>query len=82
MSVSLTEGGRPLSHEEKCTLYSISSEDYFRCLKSSHIELFQSPKQQLPTWTIVLIVIGMVAAVGVSIYIVRKSDNSSKIRPI
>jgi hypothetical protein len=79
MSVS---GNRPLSHEEKCTLYSISSEDYFRCLKSSQIQLFQSPKQQLPTWAIVLIVIGMIAAIGVSIYIVRKSDKSSKIRPL
>jgi hypothetical protein len=33
---------RPLSPEEKCTEYSVSSEDYFRCLKSSDIQLFSS----------------------------------------
>ena len=31
---------RPLNPEEKCTEYSVSSEDYFRCLKRSNIELF------------------------------------------
>ncbi len=31
---------RPLNPEEKCTEYSVSSEDYFRCLKRSNIQLF------------------------------------------
>ncbi len=31
---------RPLNPEEKCTEYSVSSEDYFKCLKSSGIQLF------------------------------------------
>jgi hypothetical protein len=71
-----------VSDEKKCSEYSVSSEQYFACLRRNNIQLFQSPKQQLPTWAIVLIVVGMVAAIGVSIYIVRKSDKSSKIRPI
>lgn len=31
---------RPLNPEEKCTEYSVSSEDYFRCLRRSNIQLF------------------------------------------
>ena len=56
MSVDLSQGGRPLSHEEKCTLYSISSEDYFRCLKSAKVELF-SPTQKIAWWGWILILI-------------------------
>lgn len=56
MSIELSQGNRPLSKEEKCSLYSISSEDYFRCLKSANVHLF-SPTQELPKVAIVAIVI-------------------------
>ena len=56
MSIDLSQGGRPLSKEEKCSLYSISSEDYFKCLKSANVQLF-SPSQSLSTPTIIAIVV-------------------------
>jgi hypothetical protein len=56
MSIDLSQGGRPLSKEEKCTLYSISSEDYFKCLKSANVQLF-SPTQALPAGAVVAIII-------------------------
>jgi len=48
--------------EKKCTEYSVSSEDYFRCLNSANVKLFAShirtyPKQSLPGWTIALIIV-------------------------
>ena len=39
---------RPLNPEEKCTEYSVSSEDYFRCLKSSGIQLFSGRIRTTP----------------------------------
>ena len=41
---------------KKCSEYSISSEDYFRCLKSANVELFVVPKMTLPGWAIALII--------------------------
>jgi hypothetical protein len=64
--MSISTRNRPLSDEEKCSEYSDSSDQYFACLRRNNIQLFQTPKQQLPTWAIVLIVI------GVYIYIVKK----------
>ena len=55
--MSSGQGNRPLSKEEKCSLYSVSSEDYFRCLKSSNVQLFSAPLQALPGWATVLIII-------------------------
>ncbi len=49
----------PLSDAEKakkCSLYSISSEDWFRCINKAQVELFALPKQSLPGWAIVLII--------------------------
>jgi|LauGreDrversion4_2_1035121.scaffolds.fasta_scaffold751367_1 hypothetical protein len=56
---------RPLSPEEKCTEYSVSSEDYFRCLKSSGIQLFGvngiytriTPKQAMNRAVILILVL-------------------------
>jgi hypothetical protein len=56
MSIDLSQGGRPLSKEEKCTLYSISSEDYFKCLNSADVQLFT---QALPAGAVVAIVIAI-----------------------
>jgi len=56
MSIDLSQGGRPLSKEEKCTLYSISSEDYFKCLKSANVQLF-SPTQAIPKGVIAVIIV-------------------------
>ena len=56
MSIDLSQGGRPLSKEEKCTLYSISSEDYFKCLKSANVQLF-SPSQSLPAGAVFAIIV-------------------------
>ena len=50
----------PLTDEEKakkCTLYSISSEDWFRCINRANVELFALPKQALPGWAIGLIIV-------------------------
>lgn len=56
MSIDLSQGGRPLSKEEKCSLYSISSEEYFKCLKNSNVQLF-SPSQSLPTGALIGIIV-------------------------
>ena len=37
-----------------------------------------SPKQELPIWAIVLISIGMVVSIIIAIYIVRKSDETTR----
>jgi len=58
MSIDLSQGGRPLSKEEKCTLYSISTEDYFKCLKSSNVQLF-SPTQALSKGAIIGIIVAI-----------------------
>ncbi len=55
--MSSGQGSRPLSKEEKCSLYSVSSEDYFRCLKSSNVQLFSAPLQALSGVTIAIIII-------------------------
>ena len=54
----------PLTNDEKekkCSLYSVSSEDYFRCINSSQVQLFAHirtyPKQALPGWAIALIIV-------------------------
>jgi hypothetical protein len=56
MSVSLGQGGRPLSDEEKCSLYSVSSDEYFACLKRNKVQLF-SPTQKIAWWGWILILI-------------------------
>jgi hypothetical protein len=56
MSIAAGQYGRPLSKEEKCSLYSVSTEDYFRCLKSSNVQLF-SPGQQLKWWGWIILII-------------------------
>lgn len=61
------------TEEEKCRLHSLSSEQYFECLRRNNIKLF-SPKQELPTWAIVLISIGMVVSIIVAVYISKKAD--------
>ena len=56
MSVSLGQGGRPLSDEEKCSLYSVSSDEYFACLKRNNVQLF-SPLQRMPKLLLILIIL-------------------------
>ena len=56
MSMQSGQGGRPLSDEEKCSLYSVSSEEYFKCLKRNNINLF-TPKQEMAWWKIILILL-------------------------
>jgi hypothetical protein len=49
----------PLTDEEKakkCTEYSISSEDWFRCINRAQVQLFSYPKQALPGWAIAVII--------------------------
>jgi hypothetical protein len=54
MSISLGQGDIPLSKEEKCSLYSVSSEDYFRCINKAQIKLFS---QSISWWGWILILI-------------------------
>jgi hypothetical protein len=56
MSIALGQYGRPLSKEEKCSLYSVSTEDYFKCLERAQVRLF-SPEQQIKWWGWILILI-------------------------
>ena len=42
-----------------------------------------APKQELPTWGIVLISIGFIACLGVAVYIAKKADAPTRrVRPI
>ena len=54
MSMSLGQGSRPLTKEEKCSLYSVSSEDYFRCINKAQVQLFS---QRIAWWGWILILI-------------------------
>lgn len=40
------------------------------------------PKQELPTWAIVLLSLGMVICIIIAIYMIRKSDESGRVRPL
>lgn len=48
---------------KKCSEYSTSSEDWFRCINRANVQLFSSPppppypKQALPGWAIALIIV-------------------------
>ena len=41
-----------------------------------------TPKQELPTWAIVLISIGMVVSIIAALYIVRRADGTTRVRPL
>ncbi len=56
MSMQAGQGGRPLTDEERCSLYSVSSEEYFKCLKRNNINLF-TPKQEMTWWKWILILL-------------------------
>jgi len=56
MSISLGQGNRPLTNEEKCSLYSVSSEDYFKCINKAQVQLFPQRIDWLG-WILIFIIL-------------------------
>ena len=80
-----------MTKEKVCSLKSVSSEQYFACLKDNIVYPKKDqnrykklpPKQELSTTATVLLVFGMVICLGIAIYILKKADQPTRrVRPV